>query len=158
MLTLTTTEPRAHCTQNKNPTSRLTSHRLKTLFPDRNPHNENHFRRPTGASPWEPEYRMCRSKKTDFTLTRCFVKATLVPLAQGCWTVPGKTAAEPNLSQAWFVQIKHKPSTCKLIRYLKKKQMIWARTPAMISHFLRDPRSSSWDPRRGGRAAHAINK
>lgn len=31
MLTLTTTKPRAHCTQNKNPTSRLTSHRLKTL-------------------------------------------------------------------------------------------------------------------------------
>lgn len=89
-LTLTTTEPRA---QMENPTSKLTSYRLKMCFL-----TETLTVRITadGRQVYHLETlntECTGGKQTDFTLTRRlkrFVYDALVPLARGCWTVPEK--------------------------------------------------------------------
>lgn len=141
MLTLTTTEPRA---QIKNPTSKLTSHRLKTMC----------FQTETLTVRITPDGRQVHhleiwiqseQEQTDrfhshnaseaFCQSFLSLKAAGLYLRNSCGTQPESALIHTNKAQSQHMQA---------YQILKKKQMIWART---ISHFLPEtPRVHSVAP------------
>lgn len=141
-----------HWTQSSKRASHLQTNKPlpeDSALPDRNPHCENHSRRPTGVSPWDPEYRVygrqtdrLHSHKASEAFCLWCSRSSRSRLLDCTW----ETAAEPSLSQPWSAQIKHKASTCKLIRYYKKKKKKWYEQELFLISSLRPQEFVLWLP------------
>ncbi len=129
MLTLTTTEPRA---QIENPTSKLTSHRLKTMYfltetltvritPDGR--QVHHLETRIQSEQEQTDRFHSHNASEAFCQSFLSLKAAGLYLRNSCGAQPESALIRTNKAQSQHMQAYQ----------ILKKQMIWART---ISHFL----------------------
>lgn len=152
MLTLTTTEPRA---QIENPTSKLTSHRLKTMCfltetltvritPDGR--QVHHLETRIQSEQEQTDRFHSHNASEAFCQSFLSLKAAGLYLRNSCGAQPESALIHTNKAQSQHMQA---------YQILKKTNDM---SKNDFSFPLWDPRSSFCGSRGGGRAAHAINE